>query len=214
MKNLDDMVTFFENRNIELALNHCISLYPTEDHELQLNQLDFLRNRYPTHIIGLSTHEYHDWTSSIMMAYAKGARTFERHIDLQLGDRSFSPYCSNPEQIDQWFKAYNKAREMCGQPGDERIQQSKKEIDYLNSLVRGVYAAKDLEEGDALTDDVIYMAIPLQKGQLSCRELIAGDVFTRPCPKDHPLMIDMFDNPYSRHEGLKRLIMERGINVE
>jgi sialic acid synthase SpsE len=47
VKNLDDMVTFFENRNIELALNHCVSLYPSEDHELQLNQIDFLKTRYP-----------------------------------------------------------------------------------------------------------------------------------------------------------------------
>ena len=90
------------------------------------------------------------------------------------------------------------------------IQQSDF-MDYLNSLVRGVYAARDLEEGDIITDDDIYMAIPLQKGQLSCRELIAGDVLTRACPKDHPLIIDMFDNPYSRHEGLKKLIFERGV---
>ncbi|HMK34960.1 MAG TPA: N-acetylneuraminate synthase family protein [Desulfomonilaceae bacterium] len=212
VKNLDDMVTFFENRNIELALNHCVSLYPAEDHELQLNQIDFLKTRYPRHIIGLSTHEHNDWTSSIKIAYAKGARTFERHIDLPLGDRPFSPYCSTPDQIDEWFKAYNKAKEMCGHPGDERIQPSKREIDYLNGLVRGVYAARDLDEGDILTEEDIYMAIPLQKGQLSCRELIAGDVLIRPCPKDQPLIIDMFDNPYSRHEGLKKVIMERGVN--
>jgi sialic acid synthase SpsE len=214
VKNLDDIVTFFENRNIELALNHCIALYPSEDHELQLNQIDFLKTRYPRHIIGLSTHEHNDWTSSIMIAYGKGARTFERHIDLPLGDRPFSPYCSTPDQIDEWFKAYNKAKEMCGQPGDERTQPSKKEIDYLNGLVRGAYAARDLEEGDILTDEDIYMAIPLQKGQLSSRELIAGDVLIRPCPKDHPLIIDMFDNPYSRHEGLKKVIMDRGISAE
>ena len=212
VKNLDDMVTFFENRNIELALNHCVSLYPSEDRELQLNQIDFLKTRYPLHIIGLSTHEHTDWTSSIMIAYAKGARTFERHIDLPLGDRQFSPYCSTPEQIDEWFKAYQKAKQMCGQPGDERVQPTQKEIDYLNSLVRGAYAVRDLEEGHILTDEDVYMAIPLQKGQLSCRELIAGDVLTQSCPKDHPLTIDMFDNPYSRHEGLKKLIMKRGVN--
>ena len=48
LKDIDDLVTFFENRNIPLAINHCVSLYPTEDSELELNQIDFLRNRYPT----------------------------------------------------------------------------------------------------------------------------------------------------------------------
>src|SRR5271170_2944411 len=47
LKDLDDLVTFFANRNLPLAINHCVSLYPAEDSELELNQLDFLRNRYP-----------------------------------------------------------------------------------------------------------------------------------------------------------------------
>src|ERR1700719_4657374 len=43
LKDADDLVTFFANRNIPLALNHCVSIYPSEDHELELNQVDFLR---------------------------------------------------------------------------------------------------------------------------------------------------------------------------
>src|SRR5689334_7718230 len=64
LKDMDDVVAFFQNRNIPLAMNHCVSVYPSEDYELELNQIDFLRNRYPDIVIGLSTHEYHDWSSS------------------------------------------------------------------------------------------------------------------------------------------------------
>ncbi len=91
LKDVDDLVTFFGNRRIPLALNHCVSLYPSEDYELDLNQIDFLRDRYTGTTIGFSTHEYHDWSSSMMMAYAKGARTFERHIDIDAdGIRGFA----------------------------------------------------------------------------------------------------------------------------
>ena len=31
-KSLDDVVTFFEHRAIPLAINHCMSLYPSEDY--------------------------------------------------------------------------------------------------------------------------------------------------------------------------------------
>ena len=120
VKDLDDLVIFFQNRHIPLAINHCVSLYPTEDGKLELNQIDFLRSRYPSHTIGFSTHECRDWTASMLIAYAKGARTFERHIDIEADGRPVSPYCSLPEQIDTWFKAYQKAREMCGAPGTQK----------------------------------------------------------------------------------------------
>ena len=211
LKDIDDMVTFFDNRNIPLAINHCISIYPSEDADLQLNQIDFLRNRYPGHVIGFSTHEYHDWRSSIMIAYAKGARTFERHIDIQSDDRPLSPYCSTPEQIAEWFQAFKKAREICGAPGTEKATSTQKEIDYLTSLVRGVYASSDLPAGHVLTPDDYYLAIPLQKGQLSCRELLNDQVLAREVKKDAPLMVDSVDSLYNRDDVLRKQLYARGL---
>ena len=98
-KDIDDIVKFFEKRNIPLAINHCVAIYPSEKYELELNQIDWLKTRYPNHIIGFSTHEYNkDMEKSIMIAYAKGARTFERHIDIIEEGREISPYCSTPKK--------------------------------------------------------------------------------------------------------------------
>jgi N-acetylneuraminate synthase len=211
LKDMDDLVTFFENRNIPLAINHCVAIYPSEDYELELNQIDFLKNRYPNHTIGLSTHEYHDWVSSIMIAYGKGARTFERHIDIDDGKLAVSSYCSLPEQIDLWFKAFKKAKEMCGSSGYQRRIIPEKEKTYLDALVRGVYAARDLPEGHALSDKDIYLAVPLQKGQISCRELMNGEFLLNPLAKDQPVMIDDIDSPYAYNGELKKMIYNRGL---
>ncbi|MFN8412659.1 MAG: N-acetylneuraminate synthase family protein [Anaerolineales bacterium] len=211
LKDIDDMVTFFDNRNIPLAINHCVSIYPAEDSELQLNQIDFLKQRYPGHVIGLSTHEYHDWRSSMLIAYAKGARTFERHIDIDTEDKPISLYCSTPEQIAEWFQAFHKAREMCGAPGVEKAPSSQKEIDYLTSLVRGVYAKHDLPAGHILTADDYYLAIPLQKGQLSCRELLNDQSLAKKIKADAPLMVDSVDSLYNRDENLKKKLYNRGM---
>jgi sialic acid synthase SpsE len=214
-KDLDDLVSFFERRNIPLAINHCVSLYPTEEDELELNQIDYLKSRYPGHVIGLSTHEHADWQASMLIAYAKGARTFERHIDIDAGGVAVSPYCSLPEQADTWFKAYDRAKNMCGGSGDQKRRPPSKEIEYLDALVRGVYAKRDLPEGHVLghetMHDDLYLAIPLQKGQISCRELMSGETLQRAVSKDEPITIDAIDSAYAYTTALKDLITRRGL---
>jgi N-acetylneuraminate synthase len=214
LKDIDDLVQFFDNRRIPLAINHCVSLYPSEDHELEMNQIDFLRERYPEHVIGFSTHECGDWTSSMLVAYAKGARTFERHVDIDSDGVKVSPYCSLPDQVDLWFKTFHKAKAMCGAPGTERRLLPRKEIEYLDALVRGVYAKQDLPEGHILSDEDVYLAIPLQKGQISCRELMRGEVLLKPVAVNEPIRIDDIDSPYSSIASLRASIYARGIDAE
>ena len=214
LKDMDDVVTFFENRNIPLAINHCVAAYPHEDHEAELNQIDFLMKRYPGHTIGYSCHEYHDWQMSIGIAYGKGARTFERHIDINSDGFEVAKYSSLPEQIDTWYRAFHKAVEFCGTASESRKLILDKETAYLDTYIRGVYAKCDLKPGDLLTEEDIYMAIPLQKGQISCRELMLGKYGHRmvaECKKDAPLSIDHIDTPYSSDSRLKELIHQRGI---
>jgi sialic acid synthase SpsE len=211
LKDMDDVVTFFANRNIPLAVNHCVSIYPSEDSELELNQVDFLRTRYPNNTIGFSTHEYSDWKNSMLIAYAKGARTFERHIDTDSDGVKVSPYCSLPHQVDEWFKAFHKVKEMCGAPGTQKRIPPKKEIEYLDALVRGVYAKRDLPEGHKLTDDDVYLAVPLHKGQLSCRELMNGELLLNPVKADQAIRIDDIESPYSQIPSLRQTIYNRGM---
>lgn len=212
LKDIDDLVTFFNNRNIPLALNHCVSLYPTEDSELELNQIDFLKNRYPNVTIGLSTHEYHSWDASMLIGYAKGARTFERHVDIATDGYQIAPYCSTPAQVDTWFKAFQKAKEMCGGGAGTKRVPPVAEVKYLDALVRGVYAKRDLPAGSSLTEEDLYLAIPLLKGQISCRELMRGEVLLNGIKKDAAIMIDDIDSPYSYNDALKKTIYERGLD--
>jgi N-acetylneuraminate synthase len=59
--------------------------------------------------------------------------------------------------------------------------------------------------------DDLYLAIPLQKGQISCRELMSGETLQRPVAKDQPITIDAIDSAYAYSAQLKGLILRRGL---
>jgi len=210
-KDLDDLVAYFEKRGISLGLNHCVSLYPTPMNDLQMNQIDYLKDRYPGHVIGFSTHEYEDWEASLSIAYAKGARTFERHIDIEADGRPVSPYCSLPHQIDIWFKCFQNIKKMCGNPGNSKRCCPNEEVEYLDALIRGVYAKHDLEKGAKISVEDVYLAIPLQKGQLSSREFMSGQILLKDIKKDEGVRIDSVDTPYAKSVQLQKRIQHRGV---
>jgi sialic acid synthase SpsE len=214
-KSLDDVVQYFERRGIPLAINHCVSLYPTEDHQLELNQIDYLRQRYPQHVIGLSSHEYHDWQASMYISYAKGARTWERHVDINHDNVPVSNYCSLPEQVDVWFKAFHKAREMSGGSSDSKRIIPPDEIKYLDALVRGIYVKKAVPAGhvidSATFSEFFRLNIPLQKGQLSTREVLNGMRITKQLEVGAPLTVNDVDGPYATTESLRQFILNRGL---
>lgn len=78
--------------------------------------------------------------------------------------------------------------------------------------MRGVYAKHELKAGQELTPEDIYLAIPLLKGQLSCRELMQGEMMMQNCASHAAVMIDMIDGPHARNPGLRDLIYKRGLD--
>ncbi len=151
----------------------------------------------------------------MLIAYAKGARIFERHIDINTDGVKVSPYNSLPHQIDHWFKAFKKAKEMCGGSGVERRFIPEKETTYLDALVRGAYARRDLPEGYVLSHANMhkdfYLAIPLLKGQLSCREIMNGEVLSAPLKRDDPLTIHQINSPFTTNSQIRAQIEQRGL---
>ena len=47
------------------------------------------------------------------------------------------------------------------------------------------------------------MAIPLQHGQLSCRELVVGEEVVKDIKINEPIFVDSMDTPYGRNEKMR-----------
>ncbi|CAM2057430.1 Sialic acid synthase [Desulfovibrionales bacterium] len=168
MNEIDRLVSFFEYRRVYFSLMHCIPIYPTPNVKLNLNQITLLTNRFPKVTVGFSTHEAPDNYNAIRVAYAKGARIFERHVGLERGPHKLNKYSSSPEKIDKWLTAWNETVEACG--GTERTPASFDEIESLRSLMRGVYAKRPIAKGQNIDRDSVFFAMPLQPNQLASGE--------------------------------------------
>jgi N-acetylneuraminate synthase len=151
----------------------------------------------------------------MFISYAKGVRTWERHVDINYNAVPVSNYCSLPEQADQWFKSFHKAKEMCGGSSSERRVIPEDEIRYLDALVRGIYAKRSLPAGykiDSTTFSQDFkLAVPLRKGQLSTREVINGLELTKDVAANQALSIDDVNGPYNEIPSLKNQILDRGV---
>jgi len=166
---IDSVISFFKNRGKDFAIMHCVAQYPTPNQKLNLSQIDYLTNRYPDTTIGYSTHEDPSNFSFVLMAAAKGAKIFEKHIGLPTDLYPVNKYSVTPAQFEKWLEALSLALIVCGQ-GSKRTPIDKAEQDSLISLRRGMFVNKRIEKGEAISRKDIYFAFPPSQNQFTAND--------------------------------------------
>jgi 3-deoxy-D-glycero-D-galacto-nononate 9-phosphate synthase len=77
---LDVALDLIRNYHEDISILHCVSQYPTEYKNVNLNTIDFLTKNYPSYKIGYSDHTI--GIATPVAAVAKGAQIIEKHITL------------------------------------------------------------------------------------------------------------------------------------
>ncbi|MBF0194797.1 MAG: N-acetylneuraminate synthase family protein [Magnetococcales bacterium] len=168
-EDIDNVVSFMTHRDIKFTLMHCVAEYPTPIENLQLNQIDFLMERYPDIPVGYSTHEDPAESDIIGLAIAKGCKVFEKHVGVPTAEYEINAYSATPKQVYAWLTAAQKAFNICGVTNG-RIEPTQKALDSLISLRRGIYAKNDITAGERIKDDDIFMAIPTMPGHITAND--------------------------------------------
>ena len=171
LEEIDRVVMFLKHRKKEFCLMHCVGEYPTNYDNLQLNQIDLFKKRYEGIPIGYSTHEDPDELNAVKIAIAKGASVFERHVGLYNLEKVYhlNKYSSAPGHIHNWLHAMLLAKEICGVENTRR-DFSEQEIKDLNNIRRALFAKVPLKNGELITEDKIFRAIPKQENQLLSKD--------------------------------------------
>lgn len=210
ISDVDKLVTFFEHRGVDFAMMHCVGIYPTPQELMNLNRLEAFRERYPKVPVGFSTHEDPNDFETIKVAYAKGARLFERHVGVPTETIKLNAYSSTPEQVKKWALAYNDAVILCGKNSFDETHDE--EAKSLRSLMRGVYLKTNIAAGIPINREDIYFAMPLQVGQMTSGEWHEGVSAARDLRTHEPLPLAYHEKKFGKKDYVYPVIHEmRGL---
>ncbi len=166
---IDKVYSFLKNRKKNFCFLHCVGEYPTPDKNLELSQIDYLKNKYKDIEIGYSSHEDPQNFDNVRVAIAKGAQIFEKHVGLPTEKYALNKYSMSPSMAKEWLRSFKNTLISCGKR-ESRILKNKNELKSLRSLKRGVFLKKTIGANKIITKKDVYFAFPNVANQLIANE--------------------------------------------
>jgi N-acetylneuraminate synthase len=203
LSDIDKLYNFFTHKGCEFAFLHCIAEYPAPLEHLQLEFIERMNRRYPEVTIGYSGHEKPEDNIVPMLAVAKGAKIWERHVGIPTDTITLNAYSMTPDQADNWVKAILDAKMICEAKKEDGKYISQEELDSLNSLMRGVYLKKAVREGDEITQDDVFFAMPCHEKQMNSGEFSDGLIAS----KDYEVNEELQEKKVITDIGLVRSVV-------
>lgn len=174
---IDNVVAFFNNRNIFLTLQHCIGNYPTSPQDMNVGQISYLRKRYPYLQIGFSSHEEPSTVDIAPLALALGALSFEKHVALETESISKNKYSTSPSEFSNWLAQLNRSGTILG-TFSKRYEPNSTETTSLRNLQRGAFAKRSIAAGKSISQQDIYFAFPPSDGQITANDTSKYSIIT------------------------------------
>ncbi|MBD1109566.1 N-acetylneuraminate synthase family protein [Pelagibacterales bacterium SAG-MED50] len=171
-QSIRNIISFFSSKNNNIKYLYCVAKYPTDPSNLNLSYFSYLKKIYGDKIMGFSTHENPDEEISVSMAYAMGARIFEKHVALETKKYKKNLYSVNVIQFEKWLKSLNNSILRFGSVnGRNKFLEEEKQ--NLLIFKRGVYLKdKTLKnKNDKLKKNDFFLAYPAVKGQLLSNDI-------------------------------------------
>ncbi len=166
MSDIDKIFNFFDQKNQQFAIMHCVSIYPTAAKFSELHTITKLLQRFNNEIeIGWSTHEDPKDLFIGPIAYSLGARIFEKHIGINSKKYKLNKYSITPQLFEKYLEKMRETISIIGNEKDKIVTTL--ENSTLSTLERGMYLKKDIKKGELLTNEDVYFAFPKLAGQIS-----------------------------------------------
>jgi N,N'-diacetyllegionaminate synthase len=153
---IEDVLALLKQYNKEnVMFLHCISLYPTNPSEVNMQRVDWLKEKTGC-LVGFSDHTIGN--TAAVLAISKGAKVIEKHFTLDKNlpgpDHSFS---LDPRELVSYVNTIRDAEEMLKLSKNDI---SPREEDARRQFRRSIVAKKSLNSGHVISLDDVALKRP------------------------------------------------------
>ena len=171
--------------NRQIALLHCVSLYPPKDSDVDLRNLDTLRQLYPEYPIGFSDHTL--GVTIPLAAVARGARIVEKHFTL---DKEMEGWDHKVSAVPSELRTLcTESARIVNALGSARILV-REDAARIQSFRRSAVTTRALKKGDVIAKGDIAFKRPATGIAPEYLDFIIGRTVSEDLPSDYPLTPD------------------------
>ncbi|MEN2415072.1 N-acetylneuraminate synthase family protein [Flavobacterium mesophilum] len=169
-KELDDAIDVITKYHNDLSILHCVSQYPTEPKNVNLNTIKYLLDNYKDFVIGYSDHTI--GISTPVAAVAMGAKIIEKHITLDRRMKGTDQAGSlGPDGV---YRMVRDIRILDQSMGIEDIFIVPETAVAKEKLERSIATNKRLKSGTIITEADIHMLSPGDGFKWTEKDFILG----------------------------------------
>jgi sialic acid synthase SpsE len=178
-----DLMSKYHN---DISILHCVSEYPTQYENVNLQTITYLKKKYPEYTIGYSDHTI--GISTPVAAVALGSEIIEKHITL---DREMKGTDQKGSlAIDGIYRMVRDIRNLEVSLGDEAIKIAPSVKEARNKLERSIASNKYLKSGTIIREDDIHLLSPGDGVKWLDKSNIIGSEVVNDIPKDEIIYLN------------------------
>lgn len=157
VEEIDEAIETMLKFNNKIIINHCVSIYPTPDDELNLGAVPALKARYAPLPIGYSGHEI--GFIPTLAAVTLGACAVERHFtnDKSLPGPDQATVSLDPLEFGEMVRQIRRIEKAVS---DKKIYQHEKEVSFRNKHGKSVVSRVKIPAGTLISSDMLTCKSP------------------------------------------------------
>lgn len=179
-RELNEALEVLSKHHEDISILHCVSQYPTEYENVNLNTIKYLQEKYPQYTIGYSDHTI--GIATPIAAVAMGAEIIEKHITLDRQMKGTDQ--AGSLEIDGIYRMMRDIRNLELSFGTKEIKIEESVKVAREKLERSIATLRALPEGHIITINDIHLLSPGDGIKWMDKAEVLGKKLNTALPKD------------------------------